>query len=152
MITEKLKYITLEDAIDIHKRTIYHSGGGTHAYLNLGQLESLLQHIQNDDYYPTFIKKLTHLFFGVCKFHCFADGNKRLAITLTAQFLLINGYLAIAKTYFRETENISYHVAAGHIDEDLLERVLGAIIEARFESDESLKLELAIAESIEDNY
>lgn len=152
MMAEGLKYITLEEAIDIHRRTIQHSGGGTHAYLNLGQLDSLLQHIQNDDYYPTFIKKLTHLFFGVCKFHCFADGNKRLAITLTAQFLLANGYVAIAGIYFRETENISYHVAAGHIDEDLLERVLEAIITRRFDSDESLKLELALAESIEDHY
>ena len=34
--------------------------------------------------YPTFESKLTHLFFCVCKFHCFADGNKRLAITLSA--------------------------------------------------------------------
>lgn len=152
MMAEGLKYITLEEAIDIHRRTIQHSGGGTHASLNLGQLDSLLQHIQNDDYYPTFIKKLTHLFFGVCKFHCFADGNKRLAITLTAQFLLANGYVAIAGMYFRETENISYHVAAGHIDEDLLERVLEAIITRRFDSDESLKLELALAESIEDHY
>ncbi len=151
-MTEEFRYITLDEAISIHKKTIYHSGGGTHAHLNLGQLESLLQHIQNDDYYPTFIKKLTHLFFGVCKFHCFADGNKRLAITLTAQFLLINEYVAIAKTYFRETENISYHVAAGHINEDLLERVLTAIILNTFDSDESLKLELLLAESIEDHY
>lgn len=151
-MAEELRYITLDEAVEIHEKTIRHSGGGTHAHLNLGQLESLLQHIQNDDYYPTFIKKLTRLFFGICKFHCFADGNKRLAITLTAQFLLINGYVTIARTYFRETENISYHVAAGHIDEALLERVLTAIIQGTFDSDESLKLELLLAESIEDHY
>ena len=151
-MAEELRYITLDEAVEIHKKTISHSGGGTQAYLNLGQLESLLQHIQNDDYYPSFIKKLTHLFFGVCKFHCFADGNKRLAITLTPQFLLINGYVTIAKTYFRETENISYHVAAGHIDEDLLERVLTAILQGTFDSNESLKLELLLAEAIQDNY
>ena len=55
-MTEEFRYITLDEAISIHKKTIYHSGGGTHAHSNLGQLESLLQHIQNDDYYPTFIK------------------------------------------------------------------------------------------------
>ncbi|HGS8631656.1 TPA: Fic family protein [Enterococcus faecalis] len=27
-------------------------------------------------------------FFCSCNFHCFVDGNKRLAITLTALFLL----------------------------------------------------------------
>lgn len=55
-----------------------------------------------------------------CEFHCFADGNKRLAITLSAQFLLFNGYMSVAKNFFAITENISYHVAAGKINKDLL--------------------------------
>ena len=48
----------------------------------VGKLESVLCHIQNDDYYPTFLDKLLHLFYCSCKFHCFCDGNKRIAITL----------------------------------------------------------------------
>ncbi len=78
-----LIYLTLEQAEDIHAKTIQYSGGGTYERFDLGRLDSVLQNIQNDDYYPTFESKLTHLFFCVCKFHCFADGNKRLAITLT---------------------------------------------------------------------
>ena len=46
-------------------------------------------------------------------------------------FLLKNGYMAVANTYFREMENISYHVAVGHIDEDLLRRILAAILSDR---------------------
>ena len=34
----------------------------------------ILDHIQNDDYYPDFVDKLTHLFFCSNKFHCFNDG------------------------------------------------------------------------------
>lgn len=109
----KFHYIDAEKAKDIHLLTIKHSGGGAEGILDFGKIESVLTHIQNDDYYPTFVDKLTHLFFCVCKFHSFEDGNKRLAITLSVQFLLINGYLAVAQTFFRETENISYHVAAG---------------------------------------
>ena len=90
-------YITLEQADAIHKKTIQYSGGGTYEHLDIGKLDSVLQHIQNDDYYPTFVDKLTHLFFCTCQFHCFADGNKRLAITLATQFLLFNGYMGIAK-------------------------------------------------------
>ena len=60
---------------------------------------TILQHIQIVDYYPCFFDKLTHLFFSTCKFHCFADGNKRLAITLSLQFLLFNGYMGIAKDF-----------------------------------------------------
>jgi prophage maintenance system killer protein len=75
-------YPTLAQAIDVHRKTVAVSGGGAVGYLDMGQLESVLEHIQNDDYYPTFADKLTHLFFCTCKFHCFLDGNKRIAITL----------------------------------------------------------------------
>lgn len=77
-------YLTLDQAIEVHRKTVEVSGGGALGYLELGKLESVLEHIQNDDYYPTFEEKLTHLFFCACKFHCFQDGNKRIAITLRA--------------------------------------------------------------------
>ena len=89
-----------------------------------------------------FIDKLVHLFFCSCKFHCFTDENKRIAITLTADFLLRNGYMGIANVYFREMENISYHVAAGHIDEELLTELMTAILDNTYDNDEALKLKL----------
>ena len=82
-----LTYLTLEQAIEVHRKTVEVSGGGALGHLELGTLEGVLAHIQNDDYYPTFEEKLTHLFFSACKFHCFQDGNKRIAITLCAQML-----------------------------------------------------------------
>lgn len=135
-------YITLEQAEQIHKKTIQYSGGGTYEHFDLGRLESVLLNIQNDDYYPSFVDKLTHLFYCTCEFHCFADGNKRLAITLSAQFLLLNGYMAVAKDFFTITENISYQVAAGKIDKDLLHRIMAAIMDRTYEIDEELKLEI----------
>lgn len=57
-----VQYITIEQAIETHQKTIQYSGGGANGLLNKGQLESVLEHIKNDDYYPTFIDKLTHLF------------------------------------------------------------------------------------------
>jgi death-on-curing protein len=147
-----INYITIEEAKAIHLATIENSGGGDYGELDTGKLESVLFHIQNDDYYPTFLDKLEHLFFCSCKFHCFADGNKRIAITLTAMFLLKNGYMAVANTYFREMENISYHVAAGHIDENLLKRILEAILQGTYDIDESLKLDIYNAISIVDKF
>ena len=79
------KYLTLEHAIEVHQNTVRISGGGALGQLDVGKLDSVLQNIQNDDYYPTFDGKLTHLFFCCCKFHCFEDGNKRIAISLTAR-------------------------------------------------------------------
>ena len=144
----KFHYIDAEKAKDIHLLTIKHSGGGAEGILDFGKIESDLTHKQNDDNYPTFVDKLTHLYFCVCKFHSFEDGNKRLAITLSVQFLLINGYLAVAQTFFRETENISYHVAAGHIDKDLLHDILDSIMRGSFDENEDVKFRYyaAIAE------
>ena len=146
-----IQYISIEEAREIHQATIRNSGGGDYGELDIGKLESVLFHIQNDDYYPTFLDKLEHLFFCACKFHCFTDGNKRIAITLTALFLLKNGYMGVAKLYFREMENISYHVAAGHIGEDLLRRILDGILNSTYDSDETLKLDVYNAISVKDS-
>lgn len=136
-----IRYIDLEHAIKTHNLTVDVSGGGDKNILNPGQLSSVLENIQNDDWYPSFEDKLTHLIWGACKFHCFTDGNKRIAISLGAQFLLINGYLALTSKFIQYMENISYHVAAGNIDKDLLSRIVLALLEGN-EEDESLKLEI----------
>jgi len=134
-------YLTLEQAIETHAKTVAVSGGGALGHLDLGKLDSVLQHIQNDDYYPAFEDKLTHLFFSACKFHCFQDGNKRIAIVLTAQMLLLNGYLYCVSSFLHEMENISYHVAAGRIDRDLLQEIITAHIAHESDS-EALKLKI----------
>lgn len=143
-------YMTLEQAIEVHSKTVEKSGGGALGYLDLGPLEGVLAHIQNDDYYPEIEDKLTHLFFSACKFHCFQDGNKRIAITLSAQMLLLNGYMYCAGSFLREMENISYHVAAGRIDKDLLHDLIAAHL-AEESDDESLKLRLLNAITANDD-
>ena len=135
-------YITSEEAKSTHERTIQHSGGGTLEVLDFERLESVLLNIQNDDWYPKFVDKLVHLFFSTCQFHCFADGNKRLAITLSTLFLLKNGYLSIAQTFLLKTENVSLNVDASKIDKELLHKIMTAIMNETFDEDESLKLEI----------
>jgi death-on-curing protein len=137
-------YLSLDQAIDVHRKTVEISGGGALAHLDLGLLEGVLAHIQNDDYYPEFEDKLTHLFFSACKFHCFQDGNKRIAITLAAQMLLFNGYLYCSASFIREMENISYHVAAGSISKELLHDLIAAHLADEMD-DEDLKLRLLAA-------
>jgi death on curing protein len=134
-------YLTLEQAIEVHGKTVEFSGGGSTGQLEIGKLDAVLQNIQNDDYYPTFDAKLTHLFFCACKFHCFQDGNKRIAITLCAQMLLLNGYLRSVNGFIRESENISYHVAAGNISKELLGEWIAAVLRG-LEDDEALKLKI----------
>ena len=138
----QLIYITIDQAVEIHAKTVEVSGGGSYGMLDKGRLESVLEHIQNDSYYPTFLDKITHLFFCANKFHCFQDGNKRIAITLSAQFLLFNGYMYCVSDFMREMENISYHLAAGRIDKEFLRDLIEAVINESYDENEELKLRL----------
>lgn len=135
-------YLTLEQALAIHQQTIEVSGGGLLQPLNPGQLESVLSNIQNDAWYPTLIDKLTHVFFAASRFHCFADGNKRVAISLTAAMLIHNGHVFDTGRFIRHMENISYHVAAGRIDKELLHDLIESVLSNSFDQDEGLKLRL----------
>lgn len=139
------RYITIEDVVQTHMMTLEYSGGGLAGDRELERLDSVLMHIRNNDYYPTIEAKLTHLFFSVCKFHVFLDGNKRLAISLCAQMMLINGFILCAKSFFIKAENVSYHVAAGSISKDLLGDWMYEII---WEQTESESVQLRIYEAI----
>lgn len=133
-------YFDVQHAVDVHDWIIEHSGG-LPGVKDLGQLESVLQHIQNDDYYPTFNAKLTHLIFGINKFHAFNDGNKRSSLTLGAYFLTLNGYDYCVPQFVVQMENIVVAVAEGAIRKDLLQRVVVSLIEDDDFPDE-LKLDL----------
>jgi death-on-curing protein len=142
-------YVNIEQAIETHHLTVQISGGGADGILNIGYLESALEHIKNDDYYPTFEDKLTHLVFAANKFHSFQDGNKRISIALGAQFLLFNGYVFIVPRFIQEMENISYHLAAGKIDKDFLKEIITSIIsEPDYSEDLKLRLLNAISEDL----
>lgn len=134
-------YITAERAIEIHQETIKNSGGGDLGQINIGYLFSCLEHIQNDDYYPTFEDKLVHLIWSINRNHSFSDGNKRLSITLGAAFLLLNGYMFCVGRFMGEMENISYHLAAGRISKELLQKLIHSFLEGELDFNEDLKLE-----------
>ncbi|MDF9830153.1 type II toxin-antitoxin system death-on-curing family toxin [Parabacteroides sp. PF5-6] len=138
-------YITQEQAEHIHKKTVDLSGGGSYEAINIGYLYSALELIQNDDYYPTFEDKLIHLVWSINRNHAFSDGNKRLSITLGVQFLSLNGYLYCIERFLREMENISYHLAAGRIEKELLAEIIHSFLENEEDFCEELKLKLLLA-------
>ncbi|MEZ9042663.1 type II toxin-antitoxin system death-on-curing family toxin [Vibrio sp. 10N.247.311.47] len=142
-MTLPLFYFDVEHAVNTHDWIIDNSGGlsGTK---NVGQLESVLDHIQNDLYYPNLEDKLTHLVFSINKFHAFNDGNKRSSLVLGAYFLEVNGYDYCLKKFVFEMENIVVWVAENKIDKVLLQEIITSII---MDDDypEALKLKIIIA-------
>lgn len=133
-------YFDAQHAVAVHDWIIEQSGGLS-GVKDLGQLESVLEHIQNDDYYPSFDAKLTHLIFGINKFHAFSDGNKRSSLMLGAYFLTLNGYDYCVPQFVLQMENIVVAVAEGLVGKVLLQRVVVSLIEEDDFSDE-LKLDL----------
>ena len=138
----------IDEIIDIHRKTIIASGGGADGILNLNSLECAIEQIQNNDYYPEFEDKLTHLFWVANKGHCFHDGNKRIAITACSMFLLMNGYMNVVKDFLYKMETISYHVAAGNIDKELLSEIITSIL---YEDDYSEELKLKLFNAFSNN-
>lgn len=136
----KLIYFEIDYAVKVHDDVLDKSGG-MRGVLDLGRLDSVLTHIQNDDYYPTFEEKLTHLVFAVNKGHCFADGNKRTSIALGAFFLEVNGLDVFVSKFIIEMENIAVYVAENRIDKELLSEIIFSLINEN-EYGEELKLKI----------
>jgi len=141
-----LTYIDYEEALKIYYKTVEKSGGGMAGVRDEGGIRATLDFVQDDLYYPDIADKASYLMYSLCKGHYFADCNKRISITLTANFFLKNGYMYLLKNFMGEMEAIGYHVAAGHIDRDLLTRVMRCIVNDEDYS-ESIKLELIEAMS-----
>ena len=138
----------IEEIIDLHRKTIEVSGGGALGIIDLNSIDCALEQIQYDDYYPEFEDKLTHLFWVANKSHGFQDGNKRIAITVCSMFLLQNGYMSVVKDFLFRMESISYHVAAGNIDKDLLHEIITSIL---YEEDYSEELKIKLLDAFSKN-
>lgn len=141
-------FTDIDEVIAIHQKTIEVSGGGAEGILNLDSLDCALEQIQIDDYYPRFEDKLTHLVWVANKSHGFQDGNKRIAITVGGMFLFKNGYISVVKEFMYKMESISYHVAAGNIDKELLHEVISSIL---YEDDYSETLKIKLIEAFSRN-
>jgi death on curing protein len=83
-------YPTFDDVISTHAILIARFGGAA-GIRDRGALESALARPQSG-YYPDVIQEAAALWESLSQNHPFVDGNKRLAVTVTAAFLKVNGY------------------------------------------------------------
>ncbi|ASK27251.1 type II toxin-antitoxin system death-on-curing family toxin [Neisseria chenwenguii] len=115
-----MNYLAVSDLVELHDHVITASGG-LQGMRDTGVLESILAHIQNDEYYPDFAAKLTHLVYAVNKSHAFNDGNKRTSIMAGVYFLLLNGWETERVAHFAVSmEDIAVDIAANKISKETL--------------------------------
>lgn len=129
-----MNYLDLNTLIKIHDDVIDDSGGLQGAR-DLGVLESVLQHIQNDIYYPTFEDKLAHLVYSINKSHAFNDGNKRASISAGVYFLLINDWeYEIVRHFMISMEHIAVDIAANHINKETLTMLMMFMLNTKIQA------------------
>jgi death-on-curing protein len=83
-------YPAVEDVLETHQRLI-DLFGGTVGLRDRGALEAALSRPQSG-YYSDLIEEAAALWESLSQNHPFVDGNKRVAVTVAAAFLRINGY------------------------------------------------------------
>ncbi len=64
---------------------------------------------------------------------------------MVVQNTSMNGYLYCIERFLHDMENISYHLAAGRIEKDLLQRLVHSFLENELDFEEALKLDYLIA-------
>ena len=122
----KIAYISTEQAVQIHRKTVENSGGGTIGIIDIKRLEAILENIQNDDYYPEFSDKITHLCYSLCNCHCFVDGNKRIGLYMFFVSLEICGvdYSKLTQDY---AVDATLKIASGNLSVDELIEEMGRL-------------------------
>ncbi len=112
-----MKFITLEELVQLHVLVIRQSGGSD-GLRDLGRLESTIaaqhQEIFGEALYKDIFEKAAAVCRGIIGDHPFVDGNKRTAMLSATTLLEINGYKFIAKE--GELENFAVRVAVQHLD------------------------------------
>ena len=116
-----MRYLTLSEALELHRRVIGQSGGAL-GVLNLGTLESALAQPRmtfgGKDLYPSMIEKAAALGYSLIQNHPFLDGNKRTGHAATEVFLFLNGFEI--RSSVDEQEQIILRVASGEMDRQAL--------------------------------
>lgn len=141
---KRYNYFTTEFAIVVHDMIIDISGG-YRGIKDLGLIESVVGFIQNNNYYPKFQLKLSHLVYSVAMNHAFNDGNKRSAVALGAYFLQINGYEKLVGKFIIEMESIIVWVVEKKISKIMLTKIIKSLIST---GDISEKLKIEILKNI----
>jgi death on curing protein len=82
-------YPAVDEVIAVHSRLIAKFGGSP-GIRDRGALESALARPRTG-YYDDIIQEAAALWESLSQNHPFVDGNKRVAVTVTAAFLKLNG-------------------------------------------------------------
>lgn len=125
-----MRYLTLGEVVELHRRLLAQSGGGT-GLRDLGLLESALAQpratFDGQDLHPTIVDKAAALCFALVANHPFVDGNKRIGHAAMEVFLVLNGFEI--KATVEEQEDLMLRVASSGLNRAALAAWLDSHVE-----------------------
>ncbi|MEL6260863.1 MAG: type II toxin-antitoxin system death-on-curing family toxin [Cyanobacteria bacterium J06626_6] len=111
-----VRYLTLIEVIEIHRRIIDESGGAM-GIRDFGLLESAIAQprmtFEQKELYPSLVEKVAAAGFSLVMNHPFVDGNKRIGHAAMEIFLVLNGLEISASV--DEQESVVLAVASGEM-------------------------------------
>jgi death-on-curing protein len=114
-----MKYLTIQQVLRIHTRSIEQSGGDP-GIREFGLIESAVAQPRasfgGKELYPELANKAAALAFSLVMNHPFADGNKRTGYGALMMFLSRNGHTIAAP--LDEHTSVFLRLAAGELDRD----------------------------------
>ena len=121
--------LDVKKAIEIHKTVFVKSEAergieNPQIIVDSGKVESVLFHLQNDDYYPTFTEKVAHIVYGINKNHAFNNGNKRASLAISVFFLQLNDHDKFVYQYQQGMQEVLIWVAKSYVSKSQLERII----------------------------
>ncbi|MFZ1936858.1 MAG: type II toxin-antitoxin system death-on-curing family toxin [Thermoguttaceae bacterium] len=127
-----MRYLTLDEVLELHQAIIEQSGGSS-GIRDLGALQSAVAQprmtFAGADLYPTIEEKGAALGFSLIGNHPFVDGNKRVGHAAMETFFVLNG--REIKANQDEAEQFILGVAAGEISRNDLVGWLRSHVVAR---------------------
>ncbi len=116
-----MRYLTLTEVIDLHRRVAKQSGGSV-GIRDLAGVQSAIAQPQmtfdEKELYPTIESKATALCFSLVMNHPFVDGNKRVGHAAMETFLVMNGLELSANV--DDAERTILTLAAGELSREEL--------------------------------
>lgn len=112
-----MRFVSLSELLELHRRIIEQSGGAD-GVRDLGVAESAIAQPQmsfgGNELYPTPADKAASLCFSLVLNHPFVDGNKRIGHAAMETFLVLNGFELDADV--NDSESVILRLAAGELE------------------------------------
>jgi death-on-curing protein len=128
-----IRYLTLEEVLDLYNGVMQQSGGSA-GIRSLGGVQSALAQplmtFGGNDLYPTLVEKASALGYSLVMNHPFVDGNKRIGHAAMETFLVLDGFEIDSP--LEEQEEVILKLAAGELSREAFTEWLEShIIELR---------------------